>query len=145
MKASRFLFALAAAATLLAGCTEQVIVSAPEMIKLDYDVRSGDWQLMGDYYMVSLDVPDITRYIVEHGNVQVSRCYPGDNDGYDVWTPLPAMRVNVTEGADGSDFYYTAYTDFEWSMGVVNIFVTLSDLYVGERPEAMAFRVYITK
>ncbi|MBQ9660867.1 MAG: hypothetical protein IJV37_06350 [Bacteroidales bacterium] len=145
MKASKFLLVLLAAGTLLASCTERVVVPAPEMVKLDYDVRSGDWQLMDDYYMVTLNVPDITRYIVESGNVQVSRCYPGDSNGNDVWTPLPAMRVNVTEGADGADFFYTTYTDFEWTLGTVNVFVTTSDLFTGEQPEAMAFRVYISK
>ena len=64
----------------------------------------------------------------------VYRRYEGN-----VWTPLPAMRTEKTE----EDIYYTTYVDYEWSLGKVYIFVTASDLYAGENPGDMSFRVAI--
>lgn len=136
------LFLVLAAGILLAGCTKEYIMQGTQMTMFDYDVRSSQWQLWDGYYCATLDVPDITSRIVRNGNVQVSRCYPGATESEDVWTPLPAIRVEVTEGTDG-DFYFTTYTDYEWSLGTVNIFVTTSDLYTEDRPGDMTFRVII--
>ena len=134
---------LLAAGLLLAGCSDQVYVTGPEMYIYDYDVRSVQWQQWGDAYRAVLDVPDITRRVVSEGNVQVSRCYPGSTADQDIWTPLPAMRVEVTEGSDGGDYYFTTFTDYEWFAGAVNIFVTTSDLYMEDRTGDMSFRVTI--
>ena len=144
MKALKTLFIALAAGLLLTGCTKEYYVPSTPMIKYDYDVRSSQWQLYGDCYCATLDVPAITRSVVTNGNVQVSRCYPGDNNGVDVWTPLPMMRVEVTDGA-GGDYYYTTFIDYEWTVGTVNIFVTMSDLYTGDVPGDMSFRVFITE
>ena len=147
MKTLKTLFFVLLAGVLLAGCTKEYIMpnvdAGLDMEMYDYDVRSGQWQLWDGYYCASLDVPAITRDVVKYGNVQVSRCYPGSTADQDVWTPLPAMRVEVTEGSDGGDYYFTTYTDFEWSLGTVNIFVTTSDLYTEDRPGDMTFRVTI--
>lgn len=146
MKALKTLILALAAGLTLAGCTKEEIFvqQGTEMIMYDYDVRSSQWQLWGDTYCATLDVPGITRSVVENGTVQVSRRYPGDNNGVDVWTPLPAMRVEVEEDTDGYDYYYTTFIDYEWTVGTVNIFVTTSDLYTGIRPDDMNFRVVIT-
>lgn len=145
MKAKLMLVLLLAAGLLFAGCSDQVYVTGTEMTYLDYDVRSSQWQQVGDSFRAVLDVPDITRAVVSKGNVQVSRCFPGENNGIDVWTPLPMMRVEVTEGSDGGDYFYTTFTDFDWTVGTVSIFVTTSDLYTGDLPGSMSFRVYITQ
>ena len=117
------------------------------MTYLDYDVRSSQWQYQEDgyyeedgYYRVTLDVPDITPQVVKYGNVQVSRYYPQNA----TWTPLPAMRVESYMDGD-TEFFYTTFTDYEWSERTVDIFVTTSDLYAGDRPGDMSFRVYITQ
>lgn len=145
MKVLKTLFIALAAALLLTGCSKEYYVPSTPMIKYDYDVRSSQWQLYGDCYCATLDVPGITRSVVNNGNVQVSRCYPGDNNGVDVWTPLPMMRVEVAEAAGGGDYFYTTYIDYEWTVGTVNIFVTMSDLYTGDVPADMSFRVFITE
>lgn len=111
----------------------------------DYDVRANQWQEGDRYYVVTLDVPAITNHVVRNGNVQVSRCYLGETENDDVWTPLPAMRVEAVPGSDGGEYYFTTYTDYEWSARTVNIFVTTSDLYMEERPGNMTFRVIITQ
>ena len=120
--------------------TEQTIIQGTEMSLIDFNVKSTNWQERDGYYEVVLDVPEITKEVVENGNVQVLRRYT-ENGKY-VWTPLPAMRVSV-EPVDGNDFYYTTYIDFEWSQGQVNIFVTTTDLYTGNNPGDMTFRVAI--
>ena len=144
MKAMKTLFLVLFAGILLTGCTKEYIMQGTEISMYDYDVYSSQWQEWDGYYCVTLDVPDITRQVVRNGNVQVSRRYPGNTESDDVWTPLPAMRVEVTDGIDG-DYYFTTYTDYEWSLGTVNIFVTTSDLYTGDRPGDMSFRVFITQ
>ena len=144
MKAMKYLFILLAAGILMTGCIQDTYVQGTEMYMIDYDVRSNQWQPYGDCYRATLDVREITRDIVRDGNVQVSRCYPGDYNGMDVWTPLPAMRVESTV-VDGADYYYTTYIDYEWTFETVNIFVTASDLYMDDVPEDMSFRVIITR
>ena len=145
MKAIKTLFILLAAGILLAGCSQDMYVQGTEMYFYDYDVRSNQWQLWGDSYCATLDVPAITRDILLDGNVQVSRCYPGGVSTEDVWTPLPSMRTDVTVGADGGDFFYTTFIDYEWTVQTVNIFVTTSDLYTEDVPGDMSFRVIITR
>ena len=145
MKAIKTLLFLLVAGSLFAGCTEDVYLQGTDMTMYDYDVRSSQWQLWGDSWCASLEVPAITQGVLRNGNVQVSRCYPGGMYDDDVWTPLPSMRVEVTEGADGGDFYYTTFIDYEWTVRKVNIFVTTSDLYTEEVPGDMSFRVIITQ
>lgn len=145
MKTKNVFLVLLVACLSLAGCTEKVFVPGTEVTTLDYDVYSSQWQLWGDSFRAVLDARDITRYVVTHGNVQVSRCYPGENNGIDVWTPLPCIRTEVTTGADGYDYFYTTFVDYEWSEGTVWIYVTASDLYTGDRPGDMSFRVFISQ
>ena len=145
MKALKTFFILLAAGLLLASCSEDVYMQGTEMTMYDYDVRSSQWQLWGDSWCASLEVPAITQGVLRNGNVQVSRRYPGNMHEDDVWTPLPSMRVEVAEGSDGGDFYYTTFTDYEWTVRTVNIFVTTSDLYTEEVPGDMSFRVIITQ
>ena len=145
MKALKTFFILLAAGLLLASCSEDVYMQGTEMTMYDYDVRSSQWQLWGDSWCASLEVPAITQSVLRNGNVQVSRRYPGNMHEDDGWTPLPSMRVEVTEGSDGGDFYYTTFTDYEWTVRFVNIFVTTSALYTEEVPGDMSFRVIITQ
>ena len=145
MKTEKFFLILFAAGLLFTGCTEKIFVSEGETLKIDYDVRYDQWELFGDCYRAVLDVPEITRYVVSDGEVRVSRCYPGENYGVDIWTPLPCIRTEVTTGADGGDYFYTTCVDYEWTVGSVSIYVTASDLYTGDCPADMSFRVYITQ
>lgn len=145
MKSLKILFLVLSAGIFLAGCSKDVYVQGTEMSMFDYDVRANQWQEGDRYYVVTLDVPAITNHVVRNGNVQVSRCYLGETENDDVWTPLPAMRVEAVPGSDGGEYYFTTYTDYEWSARTVNIFVTTSDLYMEERPGNMTFRVIITQ
>ena len=145
MKTKRFFLFLFAAGLLLTSCTEKVFMPAQEAIKLDYTVYASQWELFGDCYRATLDARDITNDVVAHGNVQVSRCYPGENNGVDIWTPLPYIRTEVWQNPDGSEYYYTTFIDYEWTAGTVWVYVTTSDLYTAEVPGDMEFRVFITQ
>lgn len=131
---------------MLTGCVEKVYVpSGSDVVKLDYDVRSSQWQVFGDSYRVVLDAPDITPRVVSRGDVKVSRIYPRENKGTDILTPLPCIRTEVIEGTGGSDYFYTTFIDYEWTTGTVSIFVSTSDLDTSVVPGDMAFRVFVTK
>jgi hypothetical protein len=145
MKSLKILFLVLSAGLLLAGCSKDVYVQGTEMTYFDYDVRNSQWRAGDGYYTVTLDVPAITNHVVRNGNVQVSRCYLGETENDDVWTPLPVVRVNTAPGADGGEYYFSTYTDYEWSARTVNIFVTTSDLYMEDTPGDMSFRVIITQ
>ena len=56
-----------------------------------------------------------------------------------------SITGNRAEAAGGGDYFYTTYIDYEWTVGKVNIFVTMSDLYTGDVPADMSFRVFITE
>ncbi len=145
MKAKRFFLLLFAAGTMLTGCVNKVVVPGSQAVKLDYDVHSSQWKLNDGYYSATLDVPDITTSVVNHGKVDVARRYPGEGEGgRDVWTPLPSMHTDV-EVVDGADVYFTTFVDYEWTERTVNVFVTASDLYTGHVPPTMHFRVFVTK
>lgn len=148
MKVHRILIGLLAAGVLATGCTKEyyteqyTIVEGLDMTLIDFNVRSNDWSVWNvengnddeGYFQATLAVPEITKDVVEKGVVIVHRRY---EDG--VSTPLPAMRTEKTE--DG--LYYTTFVDYEWAQGVINIFVTATDLYAGTNPGDMSFRVAI--
>ena len=142
MKARRFFLFLFAAGLLASGCTKEyyndTIVQGLDMTLIDYTGKSNQWNERDGYFEAVLSVPGITKDVVEMGTVTVSRRY---NDGGTVWTPLPSMRVEMVTLDDGSDFYYTTFTDFEWYEGGISIFVTTTDLYTGDNPGDISFRV----
>ena len=142
MKATKLLLSLFAAVLLVSGCNKEyvTVVQGTEMSFIDFTVRSNQWNVRDGYFEAVLNVPEITSQIVEQGTVTVSRRY---NDGGTVWTPLPAMRTEIAILEDGSEFYFTTFTDFEWYKGGVSIFVTTTDLYTGDNPGDISFRVGI--
>ena len=155
MKSARLLFVLLTAGILATGCTKEYVTreyntyvqQGLDMTLIDFNVKQENWAVRDvengnaneGYFEAVLSVPEITQKVVDQGIVMVYRRYE-DN----VWTPLPAMRTEKT--ADG--LYYTTYVDFEWGLnaekkGYVSIYVTASDLYAGQNPGDMSFRVAI--
>ena len=150
MKTRNLFFLLVTACLMAVGCTkeyitQQYITQGMDMTLIDFTVKNSNWQIRDvdygnddeGYFQAVLEVPEITRNVIEQGVVMVYRRF---NDGGSViWTPLPAQRTEKTE--DG--LYYTTFVDFEYSLGRVNIFVTATDLYAGATPGDMSFRVAI--
>lgn len=127
--------------------TEQTIIQGMDMDLIDFSVKNQNWQIWDveygnpdeGYFEAVLEVPEITKDIVNNGVVHVYRKYTDQDTP--VYTPLPTMRTEKT--ADG--IYYTTFTDYEWKLGYVSIFVTASDLFAGEKPVDMDFRVAIMR
>jgi len=129
--------------------TEQTIVQGMDMDLMDFHVDSDKWLpwnvtygVPGEgYFEAILDVPQITKEVVEQGVVHVYRVYNKDEEDIPlVFTPLPQTRTEKTE--DGLH-YYTTVVDYEWQEGYVSIFVTAIDLIVGDNPCDMDFRVAV--
>ncbi len=148
MKSIRIIALLFTAAIFSTGCSRYYFPGPSSernsgMTVIDYEVSSSNWRELNGMFEVVLNVPQITYDVVNDGNVQISRRYPGENNGTDILTPLPCIRTDVTQTQDGSDYYYTTFIDYEWSAGTVSIYVTTSDLYTGDRPGTMYFRVFV--
>lgn len=151
----RFLIPLAAVLLMATGCTkeyvtkqyvtEQKIVQGMDMSLIDFEVKSENWtqrymdNLNDDegYYEAVLQVPEITEEVIKKGLVLV---YERLEEG--IWTPLPAQRTERAT-VDGNPFNYTTFTDFEYQKGQVNVYVTTTDLYAGQKPGAKYFRVAV--
>ena len=150
MKATKFLLSLLVAGLLAGGCTkqyvtEEYIYQGLDMTLIDFTVKNNNWGYREveygnedeGYFEAILEVPEITKDVIEQGVVMVYRRF--NDGGSTIWTPLPAQRTEKT--SDG--LYYTTFVDFEYSLGRVNIFVTATDLYAGVKPGDMTFRVAI--
>ena len=157
MNMKKFLIPLAAALLLATGCTKEYVtkqyvteqvIGGMDMSLIDFEVKSNNWTIWDvengnddeGYFEAVLEVKEITKEVVEKGLVLVSRRYL-DGSKY-IWTPLPAMRTEKTM-LDDNPYYFTTFTDFEWSEGKVNIYVTASDLFAGQNPGDMYFRVAV--
>lgn len=146
IKCLAILLALSGAA-LLTGCTKEyyVVNEGVEMYQRDFNVKGSDWVKedapvdLEDAYMltVKLDVPEITRKVVEHGNVTVSRRLKNEETGEIYWIPLPAVRA---EYAPSDDLFYSTYLDYEWGLGTVIVYFTATDFVIGDQP-GMTLRV----
>lgn len=141
------LLALAALVLLgTSGCTKKyyteeiTYVEGVNLQSADFSVKSSQWKedQQAGYFSVQLNVPQITKNIVDYGTIQVMRKYEED-----IWTPLPIVRAEVTDAEGGGDYFYSTYIDYEWTVGKVFIYVTATDFYTGERPSDMYFRVNI--
>ena len=108
----------------------------------EYDIRSGDWVSQGSYYSVALDVREITRQVCKTGSVQ---CFLVYDDGSQACLPMQRyLSYEYTNDAGQNEVgYYSKMIDFEYSIGTVNIYYQLSDLYYPERPEAIRVRVVV--
>ena len=130
------------------GCTKKyyteeiTYVEGVNLQSADFSIKNEEWQLdqNSGFYSVQLNVPQITKEVVDNGTIQVLRKFEGD-----VWTPLPIVRAEVTDAEGGGDYYFSTYIDYEWSVGKVFIFVTATDFYTGDTPGDMYFRVNIIK
>ncbi len=128
--------------------TEQTIIQGMDMDLIDFSVENKNWQEWDveygnpneGYFEAVLEVPEITKDIVEQGVVHVYRKFIDQETP--VYTPLPTIR---TEKTPDGEHYYTTVVDYEWKEGYVSIFVTATDLLVGNKPGDMDFRVAIMR
>lgn len=119
--------------------TEQTIIQQGTiMIMEDATVKAEDWMKKEDHFEALIQCDKITKQVVEEANVQVNMGWT-DSAGKAFWTPLPAVHTLMDR--DGNP--YTLCTDYEWTEGFVSIYVTATDLLIGENPGDLYFRIII--
>lgn len=133
------LFLLLSAVTLLsaAGCTQRYYdyQQGVTLSQRDFTIGSGDWyketQEDGAAFLsAKLNVPEITKDIVNYGTVMVSRkIYDGGNI---YWAPLPVSRAERIDYGTDQQQLYSTYLDFEWGLGTVYVYYTATDFLLDE-------------
>ena len=121
---------------------ERNYITQDALYSVEYDLRPGDWTAMDEYYTVALDVKEITRQVCQSGSVQVFLVY---EDGSQACLPMQRyLSYEYTDDAGQTGVgYYQKMIDFEYSVGTVNLFYTMSDFYYEEYPEKMTVRVVV--
>lgn len=159
MKAKSRYFYILAAATLLTAC---VGPQGPQGEKGDkgdpgestqwsivnMSVSSEDWELVSyadgtnPYYYVTFDVPELDDFIYAQG---LTKCYIEFNRGTDsaYQQELPYVRHYEAYNDNDEQIIWTRTVDYDFGIGFVNVYVTFSDFYVDDRPEAMDFRLVL--
>ena len=138
MKAKRILLLATAAFALLSlsSCGKEYYIEddGVQMKHIDYTVLNTDWDVQeldngARLLSVTLNVPQITKDVVNYGSVSVSRRLFDDN-GNIFWTPLPAVRAEYENYGTAEELLYSTYLDYEWTTGQVYIYFTATDFYV---------------
>lgn len=98
-----------------------------------------------NYFVAEVKVPELTEEAFDYGLVNCYRTFAYDTkDASQIALPY----VRLLEEVDGSEvFFYTETIDFEYGIGWVRLYYTLSDFFyeVDETlvPEPMTFRLSI--
>jgi hypothetical protein len=138
MKAKRILLLATAAFALLSlsSCGKEYYIEddGVQMKHIDYTVLNTDWDVQeldngARLLSVTLNVPQITKDVVNYGSVSVSRRLFDDN-GNIFWTPLPAVRAEYENYGTSEELLYSTYLDYEWTTGLVYVYFTATDFYV---------------
>jgi len=143
MKTSKclvILLALAGAA-LFTGCTKEYyqINEGVEMYQRDFNVKSSQWEAIdatdqwgvpngGLVLCVELNVPEITKDVVDFGTVTVSRRL--EEDGQTFWTLLPLSRAEALRYGESDEYFFSTYMDYEWGFQTVYVYFTATDLEI---------------
>ena len=98
-----------------------------------------------NYFSATVKMPEITEDVFDEGVIMVYRTY--DFDGKNPsQVALPYVRLNEEITAT-DEFFYTETVDYEYGIGTMNFYYTVSDfIYELEPafvPDAMQFRVVI--
>lgn len=148
--------ALALALTvLLTSCERTVVVEDPSLQKFEtvlINVNGRDWQYSNiennNYYMATVNMPEITGPVFKEGLVKMYRVYNwGTNNASQVEMPFTRHNEECIDPIAGEWVFYTETVDYEFSPGIMSIFYTVSDfdyeLNPSFVPENMTFRCVI--
>ena len=101
-----------------------------------------------NYFYATINMPEITRDIYQHGNMMVYREYDQGTSSA-AQTPLPYVRHKefLADATTDEWYFYTETVDYEFTVGKMTIFYSVSDFdyEIDESflPEQMNFRVFI--
>lgn len=118
---------------------------ALEAINIVYvNVEQARWQFCeaedGNYFMASVDVPELTEDIFDGGLIKMYRTFDYDSP-YATQIEMPYIRLKeIYETGNPNPFRFTEALDYDFGIGYINIYFTVSDFYYDVKPEAMTFR-----
>lgn len=95
------------------------------------DVPAANWAYTesdeGDFFVATVEVPELTEDIFDFGLVKMYRTY--DYDTPNAWQiEMPYVR-HLREEYGGSVINYTETVDYEFGIGTICIYYTVSDFY----------------
>ena len=120
--------------------------------KIPVQINQNEWSYTNfdnnNYFYATINMPEITNDIYQHGNMMVYREYDTGTSSA-TQTPLPYVRHKeyLADEATNTWGFYTETVDYEFTVGKLTIFYTASDFdYEADQqfaPEQMNFRVFI--
>ena len=151
MKKVLFFCMMSIVALCMTGCrnekTEPVCYYHAET--LDLVVNQKQWVLdeqLGQFYC-SFDVPEITANVYNYGTFNLFREYnSGSKNAYQVALPETTYlsAEEVINDSTSNIVYYQQHLDYAVGVGVVEVFLTISDFYYDNfTPDAMHFRLQL--
>jgi hypothetical protein len=101
-----------------------------------------------NFFYATINMPEITKDIYQHGNMMVYREFdPGTDQATQTPLPYSRHREYLADQATNTWGFYTETVDYEFTVGKMTIFYTASDFdYEIDQsfvPEQMNFRVFI--
>lgn len=118
---------------------------ALEAIKVVYiNVDQAAWTFSGlndnNYFMASVKVPELTETIFDGGIIKMYRTFDYDTkDATQIEMPYVRLKEFYEEG-NPEPYRYAEVLDYDFGIGTVNIYFTVSDFFYDVKPEAMLFR-----
>lgn len=109
--------------------TEEYYGSDLQIKNVEFTVSLNQWEYSDDdnnnYYVASVNMPEITKDVLRKGVVKMYRCYDW-NTPKAAMAEMPFTRHYEYE-SEGEWFFYTETIDYEASEGKIEIFYTLND------------------
>jgi len=123
---------------LLTSCTQTVVTDSQywKVVNIDVPENSWGWSSNGGYYMATVDVPELTRYICTDGFVQ---CYEVSGDYQ--WV-LPYTRYYEEVQEDNTVIRWEVTMDYEFAPGRVDFYCSAND-FAESFPGAKRFRMVL--
>mgnify|MGYP006928558004 CR=1 FL=1 len=155
MKAKWFpLFALVAVVGLSGcdSCTCEPVVQPVEK-RVVRDLQINEWKYSGtdnnNYFFASFTIPEITSNVYNNGNIAIYReIDSGTVNAIQTLLPYVRHKEYLKDEANKEWAFYTETVDYEYGVGLVTIFYTVSDfdyeLDTEFVPESMHFRLVLT-
>lgn len=120
-------------------CEKEVVYDSTYSAEYDISPRMWVYDENTSSYSVSLDVPEITRQVCQYGSVQ---CFLVYSDKMQACIPLTRYLSGVNDYDEL--VYYQEHYDFEYGVGVVNMFFQTSDFVYNQGDlQTMTFRVVV--